>query len=482
MAKEKLIGPNTKIEIEHENLGKGLKSRHIQMIAIGGAIGVGLFYGSAGAISFAGPAALLAYALVGFVMFFIARAAGEMSTAEPVAGAYVSYGSRYIHPFVGFMLSWSGLIGTAVGAAAEYNALGKYVQYWFPNFPIWESALICVVFITVINLIAVSLYGEIEYWLSMVKVATIVLMIILGLAMILFGIGNGGTSIGFHNLGAHGGFFAGGFKGFMFSLVLVCFAFGGVESVSITAGEAVNAKKDIPKAVNNVFFRILIFYVGAILVMLCLQPWDKIGSSGSPFVSVFSAVGIPAAAGIINFVVITAAMSAMNSGIYGGSRTTYNLGLQGNAPKVFTKVSKRNVPYAAIITVVVFQMLGVLVNAIIPASAFEIFSSGVVTLLIEIWLVILFAQLNFRKAKMKSGEDKNLTFKMPWWPYSSYFAIAFLLMILVIMGFLSFTRIALIAAPTIIFILWIAYMIMNKVRNRSLVPNAPDDSINVDLD
>lgn len=460
--------PITSIDkgMEQENLGKGLKSRHIQMIAIGGAIGVGLFYGSSSAIKLAGPAAILSYAIVGLIIYIVSRCAGEMAVAEPVSGSYVSYGSRYIHPFIGFMISWSMVFGSALIAAAEYNALGKYVQYWFPEIPIGLSALICVGIILAINLAAVSLYGEIEYWLSFIKVATILLMIILGLALIFFGIGHNGVPIGLNNLtAAEGGFFAGGLKGFLYSLVFVCFAYGGIESLTITAAESVNVKRDIPKAINSVFWRILIFYVGAIFVMLSLQPWDQIGTNGSPFVTVFSSMGIPAAATIINFVVITAAMSSMNFGLYERSRLLYNLALQGNAPKIFTRVNRKQVPYAGTVFNVCAQLCGILVNVIIPKDAFTIFASVYASVLILIWLVILVSHLNFRKAKIKTGEDKNLEYKSVLYPYANYFAIAFLMMIVVVMGVQSFTR--LVGLSVFIGIICISYMIMNKAKKSS---------------
>lgn len=452
--------------MEHEDLNRGLKNRHVQMIAIGGAIGVGLFYGSAGAIQLAGPSVLLCYALAGIIIFFVMRAVGEMSVAEPVSGAYVSYGSRYIHPFVGFMLSWGGLFTTIAAAGAEYNALGQYIQFWFPNIPIWLSALCVLILITTINLVAVSAYGETEFWLSLVKVVTICVMIIVGLLIVLFGVGHGGNPVGFANLTANGGFFAGGLKGFIEALALVCLAFGGVESVAIAAGETKDVKKTMPKAVNSVFFRILIFYIGSIFIMLCLQPWNKIGTTGSPFVTVFSMIGIPAAASIINFVVITAAMSSGNSGIYTYSRMMYNLSLQGQAPKIISKVNKKKVPYVAILSIVGAQLIGVLANAVIPATAFAIFSSILVTFLIEVWLVILISHVGFRKAKIKSGEFKDLTFKMPFAPYSNYVCIVFFILVLVVMGFMPATRIAIIVTPCFIFCQWVAYMIM-KHRQKS---------------
>ena len=320
--------PSTAPTMEQEDLQRKLKPRHMEMIAIGGAIGVGLFYGSAGAIQQAGPAVLLVYLFCGLAIFFICRAVGEMSVEEPVSGGVVSYSTRYLHPFVGFFLGWNSLLTTAAFSGAEFNALGKYVQYWFPQVPIWASGLCVLAFILLINLVSVAAFGELEFWLSSIKVITIILMIVMGMFIILTGVGNGGKAVGFGNLVSNGGFFPNGLQGILFAVVLVAFSFGGTDSVAYTAGEAEDVKKTIPKAVNSVFWRIVIFYVGATLVMLCMWPWNKIGTSGSPFVEVFAKIGIPAAASIINFVVITAAVSSQNSGMYTTSRQMYNLALQ----------------------------------------------------------------------------------------------------------------------------------------------------------
>lgn len=456
--------PTTEPAMEKEDLTRKLKPRHMQMIAIGGAIGVGLFYGSAGAIQMAGPAVLLVYVFCGIALFFICRAIGELSVAEPLAGAVVSYSNRYLHPFVGFFLGWNSLLFMAAGSGAEFNALGKYVQYWFPNVPIWASALCVVVLVTVINLVSVAVYGEIEFWLSTVKVVTIILMIVMGLGIILTGIGNGGKAVGFGNLVNNGGFCPNGVQGMLLSVVLVAFSFGGTDGVAVTAGEAENVEKTIPKAINGVFLRILIFYVGATLVMLCLWPWNKIGTAGSPFVEVFSKIGIPAAASIINFVVITAAISSLNSGIYSTSRMVYNLALQGKAPKAMAKVNKQKSPYVTIFVIVAVQLVGVLLNAIVPAKAFSYFSSLVVFGLVSNWICELLCQYRFRKLKIKNHEVDQIKFKMPWWPFSNYFALAFMALVLVMIAVIPDFRVTYYVAPVWLLILFIAYRISNKKK------------------
>ena len=465
--------PSTEPALENEDLKRQLKPRHMQMIAIGGAIGVGLFYGSAGAIQQAGPAVLLVYLFCGLAIFLICRAIGEMSVAEPVAGASVSYSTRYLHPFVGFFVGWNGLLLCAAGSGAEFNALGQYVQFWFPNVPIWVSALCVLVFITLVNLISVKVYGEIEFWLSGIKVVTIILMIVTGLFIILTGVGNGGKAVGFGNLVANGGFFPNGLQGILYSVVLVAFSFGGTDFVAVTAGEAENVKETMPKAINGVFWRILIFYVGATLVMLCLWPWNQIGMKGSPFVAVFSKIGIPAAASIINFVVITAAISSQNSGIYTTSRMVYNLALQGRAPKCMAKVSKQKTPYMTIFAVVGVQLIGVVMNAIVPAKAFSYFSSLVVFSLVSGWVCELLCQYQFRKQKIKNHQEDQLTFKMPWWPYSTYFALGFMALVMVMIAIIPDFRITYYVAPVWILILYIAYRFSCKKEAAAKQAEAP---------
>jgi len=302
---------------QDSQLKRGLSTRHMQLIALGGSIGVGLFYGSSSTIQMAGPSILLAYLIGGLVIFTIMRALGEMAVEEPVSGSFSTYANKYLGRFAGFLSGWTYWFMWIVVGMAELTVVGVYINYWFPDIPQWVTALVVLVFMTLVNLANVKAYGEFEFWFAMIKVVAIIGMIVLGLAIIFFGVGNHGGAIGFDNLWAHGGFMPNGFHGILMSLVLVMFSFGGVELVGISAGEAKNPSKSIPSAINNIVWRILIFYIGALGVMMVIYPWNEVGSEGSPFVQIFDYVGIPAAAHIINFVVITAAMSAFNSGLYG---------------------------------------------------------------------------------------------------------------------------------------------------------------------
>ena len=302
------------------------------MIAIGGAIGVGLFLGSAQAIQLAGPALLLAYAIGGMIMFFLMRALGELALYQPVAGSFSTYASEFIAPWVGFVTGWNYWIVWVVTGMEEITAVGVYFRYWFPEVPQWIPALLALLGVYIINLIAVRLFGEFEFWFAMIKVVTIVALIVIGLVILFTGWGNGGKIVGFSNLWVNGGLMPNGILGILLSLQMVMFSFLGMELIGVTAGEAKDPAITLPKAINATIWRILIFYIGALAVILSLYPWNTMDGNTSPFVLTFAKVGIPAAAGIINFVVLTAALSSCNSGVFSTGRMLYTLAGKGHAP------------------------------------------------------------------------------------------------------------------------------------------------------
>ncbi|AWI06142.1 amino acid permease [Clostridium drakei] len=436
----------------NEELHRGLEERHIQLMALGGAIGVGLFLGSAAAIQTAGPALLLAYAGGGAILFFIMRALGEIAVEHPVAGSFSAYANEFIGPLAGYLTGWTYWFMWIVTCMAEVTAVGVYVNFWFPGIPQWLSALGAVVIMSIVNLTAVKAFGEFEFWFALIKVVTIVLMIIIGLVIIITGIGNKGIPIGISNLWSHGGFFAKGIKSPVMALVMVAFAFVGIELIGVTAGEAKNPEKTIPSAINKVFYRIMIFYVGALFVIMSLYPWNQIGTIGSPFVLTFSKLGIAAAAGIINFVVLTAALSSCNSGIFTTGRMLYNLSLQGSAPKSFGKLSKSQVPSNAILISAFFMLIGVFLNYVVPAKVFAYVTSIATFAGIFSWFIILLAQMKFRKS-LTPEETKKLKFPMNGYPYANYISIAFLIFVLVVMCLSPDTLIAVIVGPIWLIIL-----------------------------
>ncbi|WP_413098645.1 amino acid permease [Streptomyces sp. Inha503] len=444
-------------DYEKEDLKRDLKSRHVQMIAIGGAIGTGLFYGSGSAVATAGPAIIVTYVVASVAIYFVMRALGEMSVEEPVSGAYISYANRYIHRFAGFLNGWNAFIFLLATTAAELNALGHYVQYWFPAVPIWATAAVAVTVMFVVNVVGVRFYGEAEFWFAIVKVVAIIALILFGFAMVFFGVGNGGQAIGLGHLHDHGGFFPNGVGAAFLAIVMVAFSFGGVENLGIAAGETKDVATTMPKAVNATFWRLMIFYVGAITVLVTVFPWTSLTGSGSPFVTVFAKIGVPAAATIMNVVVITAVLSAVNSAVFTNSRTFYNLSLQGNAPKFLGTVSDRNVPSRAVTAVFVTMAAGVLLNLLMPDQVFTVFSSVTVFGLICAWGSIVISHLRFRKVKVLSGQADSIRYKMPLHPYSNYLALAFIAAVLVCIAILPDTRVSLVVSGVWVLVVFAAY-------------------------
>lgn len=448
-------------------LKRGLQERHIRLMALGSAIGVGLFLGSANAIKLAGPAILLSYIMGGVAIFIIMRALGEMAVHNPVAGSFSRYAQDYLGPLPGYLTGWNYWFMWLVTCVAEITAVGIYMGIWFPDVPQWIWALAALAALAAmgavgavgaVNLAAVKAYGEFEFWFAMIKVVTIVLMIIGGGAMILFGLGNHGVATGISNLWAHGGFMPNGAQGMLMALQMVMFAYLGVEMIGLAAGEADNPNKSIPDAINSVFWRILIFYVGALFVILSIYPWNELGTHGSPFVMTFERLGIKSAAGIINFVVLTAALSSCNGGIYSTGRMLYNLAQQGQAPRMFAVTSKGGIPHRAIQVSIVALLLGVLLNYLVPAKVFVWVTSVATFGAIWTWGVVLITQMKFRRS-LSDAERQRLVFRMPFYPYASWLALAFLVLVIGLMAHFPDTRVALVVGPLWLVLLAVLYYV-----------------------
>ncbi|ONA07525.1 D-alanine/D-serine/glycine permease [Burkholderia pseudomallei] len=440
----------TSVTSRDERLHRGLEERHINLMALGATIGVGLFLGSATAIRAAGPAILLTYILGGVAIFLIMRALGEMAIDNPVAGAFSRYARDYIGPLAGYLTGWTYWFMWIVTCMAEITAVGVYMHMWFPDVPNWIWTFAALIVMGAVNFIAVKLYGEFEFWFALIKIVTIVLMIAGGALMIVAGVGNGGVPTGVSNLWAHGGFLPNGWPGVVDALPIVMFAYLGVEMLGLTAGEARNPEKSLAKAVNSVFWRVVIFYVGALFVIMSVYPWNQIGTQGSPFVMTFSRLGIPAAAGIINFVVLTAALSSCNSGIFSTARMLFNLAEQGQAPERLASVNRRGVPVHGVLISVALLFVGVVLNYFAPQKVFVWLTSVSTFGAIWTWCVILIAQLRFRR-RVSAERLARLPLRVPCYPLSSFVALAFLAFVVVLMAFSPDTRVALVIGP-----LWIA--------------------------
>lgn len=446
-------------------LHRGLESRHITLMSLGAAIGVGLFLGSAGAIKIAGPAVLLTYALGGLVIFFVMRALGEIAVENPVAGSFSRYAQDYLGPLPGFITGWNYWFLWIVTCMAEITAVGIYMTLWFPDSPRWVWALAALVLMTLVNLIAAKAFGEFEFWFALIKIVAIIAMIVIGLAIILFGIGNNGVAMGFSNLWSHGGFMPNGFSGIVQALPIVMFAYLGVEMIGVTAGEANNPKKTLPRAINTVLLRVLVFYIGAITVILAIYPWNEMDGTQSPFVMMFDNIGIRYAAGILNFVVLTAALSSCNSGIFSTGRMLFNLAAQKQAPKIFDSVGKSGVPTIAILFSAAVLLIGVVLNYFVDEKVFTYITSVATFGAIWTWIIILLSQIKFRKS-LNPQQIKELSFRNRFYPIGSYFAIAFLLFVVILMFFHADTRVALIVGPIWIILLILAYFFIPNLRKQ----------------
>ncbi|WCD79619.1 amino acid permease [Pseudomonas sp. TUM22785] len=457
---------------EHE-LQRGLGERHIRLMALGACIGVGLFLGSAKAIQMAGPAIMLSYIIGGIAILVIMRALGEMAVHNPVAGSFSRYAQDYLGPLAGFLTGWNYWFLWLVTCVAEITAVAIYMQIWFPDVDRWIWALLALASMGTINLITVRAFGEFEFWFALIKIVTIIAMVVAGAGMIVFGIGNGGIATGISNLWNHGGFMPNGIQGVLMSLQMVMFAYLGVEMIGLTAGEARNPQKTIPNAINSVFWRILLFYVGALFVIMSIYPWNEIGTQGSPFVMTFERLGIKTAAGIINFVVITAALSSCNGGIFSTGRMLYSLAQHGQAPKPFARTSRNGVPRNALLLSIGALLLGVLLNYLVPEKVFVWVTSIATFGAIWTWAMILLAQMKFRRS-LSPAEQGKLQFKMWLFPLSSYLALAFLVLVVVLMAFFEETRIALYIGPAFLVLLTVLYKVLNlkaKVEADSAVGN-----------
>ncbi|MBG6234197.1 aromatic amino acid transport protein AroP [Pedobacter sp. CAN_A7] len=469
---------------EGQKLKRGLQNRHIQLIALGGAIGTGLFLGIGPAAVLAGPSVILGYALAGIIAFFIMRQLGEMVVEEPVSGSFSHFANKYWGSFAGFASGWNYWVLYILVSMSELTAIGIYVHFWWPEIPLWTSSLFFFIVINALNLTSVKVYGEVEFWFSIIKVVAIIAMIIFG-AYLLFS-GNGGEQASIQNLWNDGGFFPkgflsadgnGGFQGLFSAIALIMFSFGGLELIGITAAEAEQPEKTIPKATNQVIYRILIFYVGALVILFALSPWKNITTDSSPFVMVFESLKgfqfnlfgktiyfTSLIANMLNVIVLTAALSVYNSCVYSNSRMLFGLAEQGNAPSFLSKLNKSSVPLNALLLSSLFVAICIIINKLMPEKALEILMSLVVSSLIINWLMISITHLKFRRRK--DADQVKTKFPSYIYPLSNYICLVFLMGILVIM-WITGLKISVELIPVWILLLYVCYWFVNKRKNRN---------------
>ena len=448
-----------------EQLKRGLKNRHIQLIALGGAIGTGLFLGSASVIQSAGPGIILGYAIAGFIAFLIMRQLGEMVVEEPVAGSFSHFAYKYWGSFAGFASGWNYWVLYVLVAMAELTAVGKYIQFWYPEIPTWVSAAVFFVVINAINLTNVKVFGEMEFWFAMIKIVAIVSLIVVGLVMVAMHFQSPtGVEASFAHLWNDGGWFPKGLSGFFAGFQIAVFAFVGIELVGTTAAETKDPEKSLPRAINSIPIRIIMFYVFALIVIMSVTPWSSVVPEKSPFVELFVLVGLPAAASVINFVVLTSAASSANSGVFSTSRMLFGLAQEGVAPKAFAKLSKRAVPPKGLTFSCICLLGGVVMLYVNPSviGAFTMITTVSAILFMFVWTIILCSYLVYRKQRPHL-HDKSI-YKMPLGKLMCWVCMAFFVFVVVLLTLEDDTRQALLVTPLWFIALGLGWLFIGKKR------------------
>ena len=452
---------------EEPHLARNLSNRHLQLIAIGGAIGTGLFMGSGKTISLAGPSILLVYAIIGFMLFFVMRALGEILLSNLEYRSFADFAGDYLGPWAQFFTGWTYWLCWIVTGIADVVAVSGYVSFWYPELALWVPALGLIGVLLLLNLPNVRNFGEIEFWFALIKIVTIVALIIAGVYMLStsFMLPNG-TRASVEHLWSHGGFFPNGFFGFVAGFQIAVFAFVGIELVGTAAAETENPMRNLPKAINSIPIRVVLFYVGALFVIITVIPWDQVDPNSSPFVAMFSLAGLGIAAHVVNFVVLTSATSSANSGIYSTSRMIYGLATARLAPKLLGKLNSRKVPVNALFFSCIFLLAGVVLlyagQSII--EAFTIVTTISALLFIFIWSIILASYIQYRRKRPDLHEQS--TFKLPGGRASVVMVFAFFAFILWALAQEPDTAVALKVTPVWFVLLAVIYLIVRKKRQQ----------------
>lgn len=449
-------------------LERGLGNRHLQLIAIGGAIGTGLFMGSGKTISLAGPSVILIYATVGFMLFFVMRAMGELLLSNLGYKSFRDAVSDLLGPAAGFVIGWTYWFCWVVTGIADVVVISGYVRFWWPGMPSWIPALATVVLLLALNLLAVRAFGETEFWFAIIKIVAIVALIVVGLVMVAVAFTEpGGATAQVSNLWNDGGIFPNGFTGFLAGFQIALFAFVGIELAGTAAAETKDPTTTLPRAINTIPVRIVIFYVASLAVIMMVTPWRLVSPDESPFVSMFALAGLPAAASIINFVVLTSAASSANSGIYSTSRMLYGLSLEGAAPKAWSKLSANSVPARGLLFSVLCLIPGIVLlyagNSVM--EAFTLVTTISAVLFMVVWAMILVAYLRYRRTRPQLHAAS--VFKMPAGMVMSWVVLAFFAAMVVVLLLEPDTRAALLTTPIWFAILGIVWFVRVRRTHRS---------------
>lgn len=440
---------------KERTLQRGLKNRHVQLIAIGGAIGTGLFLGSGHSIALAGPSILFAYMITGTICFLMMRALGELLLSNTNYHTFVEFVQEYLGDKVAFITGWTYWFCWVSVAMADITAVGMYVQFWLPHIPLWVPSALVLLLLVIMNLFTVRLFGELEFWFALIKVVAIVALILVGLFFIVKGHATTNGVASFTNIWSHGGWFPKGLSGFIQSFQMVVFAFACIEMVGLTAGETQDPHKVLPKAINSIPLRIILFYTCSLAVIMAIFPWDAVNPNKSPFVEVFMTVGIVGAASLVNFVVLTSAASAGNSGIFSTSRMLYALAKKSHAPEFLESLTRKHVPANALLLSALIIGLVVAMQYLLPEAIFVLISSVATFCFLYIWAVLVICHMKYRKQRPDLVAQSH--FKMPLYPVLNYLVLAFFAFVIVTLALNPTTRVALCVTPVWFILLLLIY-------------------------
>ena len=464
---------NIALNHHEEGYEKSLKPRQVQMIAIGGAIGTGLFLGAGARLQLAGPALAAVYLFCGLFSFLILRALGELVMYRPTSGSFVSYAREFFGERGSFIAGWMYYLNWAMTGIVDITAVALYMKYWSPfaDVPQWLFALVALGIVGAANMVAVKWFGEMEFWFSIVKVGALVLFLLIGAVLLVSGWGVGGEAPGLHLISENGGVFPHGFLPAVIIIQGVVFAYAGIELIGTAAGEAESPEKVLPRAINSVMWRIALFYVGSVILLVTLLPWTAYHAGVSPFVTFFSKLGIPGIGTAMNIVVLTAALSSLNSGLYSTGRVLRSLAMGGSAPAYVGRMNAAKVPYGGIVVTLVVYLFGVVLNYFVPSQVFEIVLNVASLGIISTWGFIVLCQMRLRQA-INRGSIPRVAFRMPFAPFTSWLTLLFLLSVLVLMGFDypdgTFT---IAAIPVVALLLFAGWRIMR--RSNPMSPTIP---------
>jgi D-serine/D-alanine/glycine transporter len=439
---------NVASEAANNTLGRGLSQRHVELIAIGGCIGTGLFLGSGTTISLAGPAIIIIYALTGMMLYFVMRAMGELLLYDLSYKSFVDFSEDILGPFAGYLVGWSYWFAWIIAAIAEVIAITGYLNFWWPGMPHWAVACLAITLLFAINMLAVRAFGELEFWLAIIKVVAIMSLIIIGGWLIWHHDQDvKGNVARVSNLWQFGGFFPMGLEGMLRGLQTTIFAFAGMEIIGTMMAEAKNPTHMIPKAIRAIPFRIMLFYIGTVTILMMVTPWQQIPASTSPFVSIFSMAGLLGAAGLINFVVLSSAISSSNSGVFATSRMLYGLAKHHNAPALFGRLSSHKIPSRAVMLAGALMIMTSLVLTLTESviEGFRIVASVSALLFIFVWSMILIAYLVHQRRHPEARAASP--FPMPCSQWAPYMVLIFFAVTLYALTLDQSTRLALMTIP-----------------------------------